>query len=100
MKISLLQNNITWAAPVNNHKHIEQLLSKADVADLYVLPEMFSTGFCTKPENIAEPLPCKTVEWMCTTAKEKGEKLYGAAKEQIKEIGKKFQKTFTKTTEA
>ena len=42
MKISLLQNNITWAAPVNNHKHIEQLLSKADVADLYVLPEMFS----------------------------------------------------------
>lgn len=42
----------------------------------------------------------KGAEKLSANAKEKGEKLCGAAKEQIKEIGKKFQKTFTKTTEA
>ena len=33
-------------------------------ADLYVLPEMFSTGFCTEPEGLAEPADSGTLRWM------------------------------------
>lgn len=34
-------------------------------SDLYVLPEMFSTGFCTQPEGMAEPADSDTLHWMC-----------------------------------
>ena len=32
-----------------------------DDADLFVLPEMFSTGFCTKPEGVAESADSETL---------------------------------------
>ena len=41
-----------------------QLLSTNAGSDLYIFPEMFSTGFCTQPEGIAETLPSQTLAWM------------------------------------
>lgn len=64
MKITLLQQNIVWADPEANRRKIDRLFSDDRETDLLVLPEMFSTGFCTKPENLAEPLPSGTLEWM------------------------------------
>ena len=57
MKITLLQRDIVWADPEANMCKNAQLLSDNAGADLYVFPEMFSTGFCTQPEGIAEPAP-------------------------------------------
>ena len=54
MKISLIQTDIVWANPQANALHIEELLKKAPQSDIYVLPEMWSTGFATEPDHIAE----------------------------------------------
>ncbi len=64
MRITLLQRDIVWADPEANMRANECLFSDNESTDLYIFPEMFSTGFCTKPQNIAEPAPPRTLEWM------------------------------------
>lgn len=54
MKISILQTDIIWANPEENAIHAAKLMEKAEKSDIYVLPEMWSTGFATSPEGIAE----------------------------------------------
>ncbi|MCR4764783.1 MAG: amidohydrolase [Bacteroidaceae bacterium] len=54
MKVIILQHDIKWACPADNHKHLKDLLMQQPKADLYVLAEMFSTGFATEPVGIAE----------------------------------------------
>lgn len=64
MKITLLQRNIEWADPAANMRANDRLFSADEPSDLYVFPEMFSTGFCTEPDGIAEPAPPQTLDWM------------------------------------
>ena len=75
MKLTLLQTDIVWADPAANQKIAEEMMLKAEKSDIYVLPEMFSTGFATQPQGIAEPVTvpeasasgiptCSTLEWM------------------------------------
>lgn len=67
MKINLLQTDIVWASLQANHEHAEKMMRSMESADLYILPEMFSTGFATQPEGIAEDLQNGTtpsIEWM------------------------------------
>jgi omega-amidase len=54
MNVTLLQTDIAWANPKKNAEAIETLLDQHQDSDLYVLPEMFSTGFATQPQGIAE----------------------------------------------
>lgn len=68
MKIILLQTDICWADPVANVDRLEKVIDHYDKVDLFVLPEMFSTGFCTLPEGIAEPVDSPTLQWMKQTA--------------------------------
>lgn len=70
MKINLIQTDIIWADPEANRRHIEDMLETMPKADVYVLPEMFSTGFATEPEGIAESLERagNTYEWMLEMA--------------------------------
>lgn len=63
MKVIILQTDICWANPATNQKHIEKMMEAHTGADLYVLPEMFSTGFCTQPEGVAET-ECESLRWM------------------------------------
>ena len=53
MIITLLQQDIAWANPVENQRRSEAAILAAPLSDLYVLPEMWSTGFATKPHGIA-----------------------------------------------
>ena len=64
MKITLLQQNINWGNPSLNVKEAERVMNLFPGSDLYVLPEMFSTGFCTQPEGLAEPVDSPTLAWM------------------------------------
>lgn len=68
MKIALLQSDIEWAMPCRNRFGAEAMIASAPGCDLYVLPEMFSTGFCTSPEGVAEPEPCDSLKWMKDSA--------------------------------
>lgn len=63
MKTVILQNDILWADPAGNIRKADAAISSSPDADLYILPEMFSTGFCTSPEGIAES-DGATLEWM------------------------------------
>lgn len=53
MKVTLLQTDIAWGDADENIHRAEQLMDSAVGSDLYILPEMWSTGFATRPEGIA-----------------------------------------------
>ena len=53
MKVTLLQTDIRWAQPQENIREAARLLSLSEESDLYVLPEMWSTGFATDADGIA-----------------------------------------------
>ena len=56
MKVALLQYPIVWADPQANVGLLnERLAAIAGQADIAVVPEMFSTGFCTDRPDLAEP---------------------------------------------
>ena len=78
MKITILQRNIVWADPIQNVQRADEAIDGNPGSDLYVLPEMFSTGFCTQPEGIAEPAENRTVSWMKAKASQTGAAIAGS----------------------
>ena len=78
MKLTILQRDIVWADPAENVRRAEEAINRNPGADLYVLPEMFSTGFCTQPEGIAEPVENQTVSWMKAKASQTGAAIAGS----------------------
>ena len=65
MKVTLLQIDIRWALPDANIAEARRLLSEHEGSDLYVLPEMWSTGFATEPEGIAaDETSNAALQWM------------------------------------
>lgn len=85
MKVTILQNDIYWSDISANTQHVDEIMDKADKADLYVLPEMFSTGFCTHPEGIADKNG-STLAWMRKKAAEKDAAIAGSI--AVEEDGK------------
>lgn len=84
MKTVILQNDILWADPAGNIRKADAAISLSPDADLYILPEMFSTGFCTSPEGIAES-DGATLEWMKKKSAQSGAAIAGSV--AIKEDG-------------
>lgn len=69
MKVTLLQTDIQWAQSEVNIQAAERLIASNPGSDLYVLPEMWSTGFATEPAGIAHEESENTVlSWMRQTA--------------------------------
>lgn len=68
MKVTLLQTDIKWSDPSANQHEAEHLMEQAERSDLYVLPEMWTTGFATDPEGVAEKADgngtAELVRWM------------------------------------
>ena len=56
--------DIAWGDCQGNVRRVDAMIDNAPEADLYILPEMFSTGFAADPEGMAESENGKTVEWM------------------------------------
>lgn len=63
MTITLLQQDIVWGNPTANQQAAGQAILSAAPSDLYVLPEMWSTGFATQPEGMAERDE-SSLQWM------------------------------------
>jgi predicted amidohydrolase len=64
MKVSIIQQDISWSDVAENIRKADAAVDSDPGADLYVLPEMFSTGFCTSPEGIAEGPEGESLRWM------------------------------------
>ncbi len=64
--------DIRWACPRQNMLQAQRLMDAEPYSDLYVLPEMWSTGFATNPEKIAhDEQHNEGLEWMVSTARER-----------------------------
>ena len=50
-RVTILQTNIKWADPDANQKALESALLSSEKSDLYVLPEMWDTGFMAGEES-------------------------------------------------
>ncbi len=65
MRLTLLQQDIEWAATQTNLARTERSIAATRGSDLYVLPEMFATGFNVVPDGIAEDAhDSLTLDWM------------------------------------
>lgn len=72
MRVTLLQTDIEWGRPDKNICLAETLMTSAPTADLYVLPEMWSTGFATEPHDISEAEETSvSLRWMRETARQR-----------------------------
>jgi omega-amidase len=64
-RISIVQQPLAWADPEVNRANFASVLAPlAGKTDLVVLPEMFTTGFSMKPEELAEPADGPTRAWL------------------------------------
>lgn len=54
LKVTVLQSDITWENPEENLKNYSRLILSQPGSDLYVLPEMFNTGFTNNTASCAE----------------------------------------------
>lgn len=70
LKVTVFQAYLFWENVDKNLQNISLRLSSGvrEKTDLIVLPEMFSTGFTMKPEELAEEMGGKTMQWLKKTA--------------------------------
>ena len=68
MKVTIFQTDIRWASPDENVRNVQRLMDENGGSDLYVLPEMWATGFATTPHDIAENDDSIALSWMKQTA--------------------------------
>lgn len=79
MKITLLQTDIAWCNPQENIRRVEALMDGTDASDLFVLPEMWATGFVIDPVGVAEDEDKSVaLQWMQQTAQQRGCALSGS----------------------
>lgn len=77
LKITGLNFDTIWKNKNENFKKLEEHLKELKT-DILLLPEMFSTGFCMEPEQIADTNE-KTLSWLKKLAKEKDFAVCGSA---------------------
>ncbi len=89
VQIAAIQFSIAWQNPQQNMIQAEELLSQIEVADICLLPEMWTTGFVTQPSTIPssnkEALP-----WMQHMASQYGMVLCGTVAERLEEGYKEY----------
>jgi len=65
MKIAVVQSDPVWENSKASLTRLDELLRRGEEgADVYVLPEMFNTGFTVNAEAVAEPTEGITLAWM------------------------------------
>ncbi|WP_341226377.1 amidohydrolase [uncultured Arcticibacterium sp.] len=70
LQVAIIQPDTYWENPEANRSELEEMISSLDTSvDLIAMPEMFSTGFSTNPQKIAEPMNLTTHRWMKQMAK-------------------------------
>ncbi|MEO6168071.1 MAG: amidohydrolase [Chitinophagales bacterium] len=79
LHITFIQTALHWENPVANLAMFsEKIFSVQEPADLFLLPEMFSTGFSMQPEQFADTMDGIAVQWMKQTANIKNAVICGS----------------------
>jgi len=96
MRVKLIECNLIWKNVLANHEHLNQILSGygSNEKDLFILPEMFSTGF-TMNNLVAEEKEegeFPSVRWMKNQADRLNAALVGSI--SVKEDGVYYNRLF------
>lgn len=72
LTFTIIQTSLHWEDKKANLQMLEQKISSTrEKTEMVILPEMFSTGFSMKPEELAETMEGETVDWMRRLAAQK-----------------------------
>ena len=77
MKVSIIQHDIVWGKPAENRLRLQHQIEAQSGADLYVLTEMWSTGFATEPTGLAERDDA-SLQWMKQMARKQNAAIAGS----------------------
>lgn len=89
LEVGFLQCSIEWENTRGNLERYTRLIAKKERGlDLFVLPEMFHSGFTMDPCAVAQPMDGEVVQWMQQTACEHDMAVAGSV--VIEENGKFF----------
>lgn len=91
VKVGILQHDIVWGNPAENRERLQRQIEALSGADLYVLPEMWSTGFAIEPEGLAEK-DGVTLQWMRQMAQRYDAALAGSV--AVEENGKFYNRLY------
>ncbi|WP_333850997.1 amidohydrolase [Epilithonimonas sp.] len=90
LKIAGLNLDIAWKNKKENFKQIENEFATTE-ADLFLLPEMFSTGFCMEADEVADR-NLESMTWMKSFAKSKNSAVAGSV--SVEENGKFYNRFY------
>ncbi|WP_028121994.1 nitrilase-related carbon-nitrogen hydrolase [Epilithonimonas tenax] len=90
LKIAGINLDITWKNKEQNFRKIENAFSSTEAA-IFLLPEMFSTGFCMEADEVADR-HLETLYWMQSFAKSKNSAVAGSA--SVEENGKFYNRFY------
>ena len=72
LTVTTIQTGLHWEDKAGNLAMLEnKIINIKEKTEIVVLPEMFSTGFSMRPENLAETMEGETVQWMKRISAEK-----------------------------
>ena len=92
MNISILQHDILWASTAENLSRLDKLVDRQPQADVYVLTEMFTTGFATSNADEVSKDSQLAVEWLKRKARERNAAF--AASIAVEDSGKFYNRLF------
>ena len=92
MLIALIQCDILWERSADNLSRLDALFAKTPHAELYLLPEMFNTGFVISAAEAAEPAGGPAFQWMLSRSKYLGSAIAGSV--AVVEDGKYFNRMY------
>lgn len=81
MKITGLNSDIVWKDKEKNFEQITKQLEN-ETADLFLLPEMFSTGFCMDAAEVSDKNE-ESLEFLINISKEKNAAFCGSASVEV-----------------
>lgn len=71
LTVTGIQANLVWENPEANRRLLESKIAAiTEPTQLVVLPEMFSTGFSMRADELSETMDGPTVEWMRSMSKQ------------------------------
>ena len=98
IRVALIQSELVWQDSLANQHYFEQQFRQHSGVQLFVLPEMFNSGFSMDSTRIAETMEGLTVQWMQQQAKLTGAAICGSV--AIAEQGQIFNRLLFVTPDA
>src|SRR5437868_9873017 len=70
LTVALIPQEIVPNKPLQNLQNFAKALESVKGSDLVILPEVFTTGFCSNARNYAESVDGQAYQWMARQAQE------------------------------